>query len=263
MNEIPRDYCLTSVLALLSIRHATKTHTAGYDSMSAALFILIGEAFIIGVLATPHCLSMCGPFAISAVHTGSETKKGSNVASYSLGRITTYAILCSLAGTISLGLENFRFVAWIVSVAAVAFAAAHILGWIQPARWAHAPSRFIGKFRAAGTFAEPYFIGLSTALLPCGMVFAAAGLAVSAGSPLGGALVGVAFGIGTSPGLGVLAWLGGKATLQRTSHRVLLAAIVLVTGIGIATLRLGASMYDADRRPVSSETGNPDWLCVP
>lgn len=231
--------------------------------MSAALFILIGEAFVIGVLATPHCLSMCGPFAISAVHTGSETRKGSNVVSYSLGRTTTYAILCSLAGSISLGLQNFRFVAWVVSVAAVAFAAAHILGWIQPASWAHAPARFLGRFRRAGATLEPYFIGLSTALLPCGMVFAAAGLAVSAGSPLGGALVGVAFGIGTSPGLGVLAWLGGKVTLQRTSHRMLLAGLVFVTGVGIATLRLGASMYDADSASDSSEAGDPSWICVP
>ncbi|HMV67540.1 MAG TPA: sulfite exporter TauE/SafE family protein, partial [Myxococcota bacterium] len=76
---------------------------------------LVSGALLTGLVSTPHCIGMCGPFAATAAG-----RPGGTIA-WTLGRMTTYAALGAAAGALS------GFAAtW--GVAAAVVAGAFVLG---------------------------------------------------------------------------------------------------------------------------------------
>ncbi len=228
--------------------------------LDASTLVFAAEALLIGLLGTPHCAAMCGTFALAA--TGGEDTRSALPAAviYTLGKAWTYALLCAFAGSFSQVLSGARVVGWVVSVIAVLFAAAHIAGWIRPGAWSHKPSAWLGRLRPPGRHGRALAIGLSTALLPCGLVFAALAIAVASGSAVAGAIVGLAFGLGTSPGLIAIGTLGGKIRLKGDRARMTVAMMVLITGIGLATLRFATD----PSATTGAETFDPSqYVCDP
>ena len=73
--------------------------------------------------------------------------------------------------------------------------------------------------------------GAATGLLPCGMVYAALGIAVASGGAAAGALTMFAFGVGTIPGLAVMAVALQRFVAGAIWRRRAVAALVLVTGL--------------------------------
>jgi sulfite exporter TauE/SafE len=230
------------------------------DSLPFTTFILAAEALLIGLLATPHCVAMCGPFALAASRSTNQKAGTRTAVAYSLGRTTTYIVLCSLAGAVSFSLVRFQLVGWALSVLAVIAAALSVLGWLKPGAWAQAPARWLGSLEVGGELSRPFMIGLSTAFLPCGMVWAAVALALTGGHPLAGIAVGAAFGLGTSPALSFLIVQGGRFSVDGKAARATLAAVILVSGIGMASFRFDSGANP----PLDPETGAPsEWICHP
>jgi hypothetical protein len=90
---------------------------------------------------------------------------------------------------------------------------------------------------------QTYLSGIFWGLLPCGMVLAALLLAAAAGSPRGGALTMLAFGLGTLPlGLGLTWGVGRLRPPARWVMRLrpLAAALVLLFGAQMALRGLAA-----------------------
>ncbi len=156
---------------------------------------LLAGAATAALLGGPHCVGMCGPF-VSA--TGPW---------WHAGRMFTYATLGALAG--SAGMASFLVdstaSAIVSGVLLVAFAA-RMAGLVEgPA--IHAPwllragSDLLRRGGPLGHFG----FGVVSGLLPCGLVWSALALSVSAASVAGGAAVMAVFWVGTLPALSVAA----------------------------------------------------------
>ena len=101
--------------------------------------------------------------------------------------------------------------------------------------------------------------GLLWALLPCGLIYAALGLAVSAGSAPAGSLVMLAFFVGTLPAMTFV--LGALRALETrfSLPRIRLATGLLVALAGLVQLQAVAATVTAPKQ--SSPAGGPPCPC--
>lgn len=189
----------------------------------------LGAAFVLGVLGSAHCVSMCGPIAGAVGCSGCAQGKTSwrNVLRASVGRVATYTLLGAVAGGLGYVLVSalpgtgFRTLVRIIASLAIMIAGLSLLGvsWpnAQLERAGAGLFRLVGpRFRRAlhaGSSLRPWSVGLLWGLLPCGLVYSALALAVDSGSALGGALTLLAFGLATLP-----APLAVGVFLQRSTH---------------------------------------------
>ncbi len=198
--------------------------------LSPALPATLLAALVAALVGTPHCLGMCGGFAAAAASSPME------LAAYHLGKTVTYAVLGALAGTFGAALSAIPGLEFLgVAVAAVFlvwFSAA--LAGLLPEPSLPIPGLEKLGIRTAGARGVParFLFGLVNGLLPCGLLYATVGMAVGAGGPLEGALTLVVFGLATVPGLTAAA-LGLRQLLGRHPWtRRVLAALVLIAGLG-------------------------------
>jgi len=179
--------------------------------MSALEF---GGAFLMGVMGSLHCVAMCGP--IAAVLCGSNGRAG--CASTSLlphtGRLLTYTAIGALAGALGGALQRLiplevvqlgaRLAAATLLIAVGFYAAGFLRRFGRIERLTAPLFARLARRLPRGVSGSPGFRVLHGAiwgLVPCGLVYGAAGLAVIAGSPARGALVMAAFGAGTLPAM--------------------------------------------------------------
>lgn len=174
-------------------------------------------ALTIGLLGSTHCLGMCGGI-VGALDAGTGAAPGARRIGYHLaynaGRIASYAaagalagLLGALAATASFGnaLPLGRMIAgglmialglylggWWRAIVVLERAGGHVWKRIEPLSRAFFPVRTAGQ--ALG-------LGLIWGWLPCGLVYSALALAMASASPLRGAQIMAAFGLGTLPAL--------------------------------------------------------------
>jgi uncharacterized protein len=193
---------------------------------------MILAAALAGLVATPHCAAMCGGFATACA------RPRSGLAAWHAGRLTTYAALGAVAGGLGAVVPGPAWVpAALAGVLLVWFAAA-LAGLVpQPAvrfPWLTPVGRALA--RRPGVAAR-YLFGNVTGLLPCGMVYAALGIAVASAQPLTGALAMTAFGAATVPGLSVLSLALQRFTLRGIWTRRAVAALILALGLWSVGMR--------------------------
>jgi sulfite exporter TauE/SafE len=212
--------------------------------MSAAL---LGTVLTASVAGSLHCAGMCGGFV--AFYSGGERSRGWSRwlphLAYSSGRLATYAALGAFAGSVGAAMNRVGAVAGVQRVAAIA-AGILMVAWgsyaLLQALDLSLPRlpypRSLGRVTAgmmAGLRGRPpvlraLLLGLLSTLLPCGWLWAFALLAAGTGDALRGALVMVAFWIGTVPvmlGLGLSVQLL-SAPLRRRLPSVTAAMLILV-----------------------------------
>ncbi|MFT4623757.1 MAG: sulfite exporter TauE/SafE [Myxococcota bacterium] len=190
-------------------------------------------ALLGGLIGSPHCVGMCGGFAAAASDAP---------VAYHLGRLSTYTVLGAAAGTVGAIIPGPPMVSAVVSLVVLGFFSLR-LGGIVPTvhvgsgRVVEAGRRLIGREGPAGRWA----LGAATALLPCGLVWAALGVAVGANHPGWGALSMAAFWLGTVPLLA-----GAAAGVQRFARRsrgarLAVAALVFAAGAWSIARRTAAA----------------------
>ena len=199
-------------------------------------------AALAGLVGSPHCMGMCGGFAVAC---GSGSDRGS---AWHLGRLSTYAILGAVAGTVGSAIPGPGWIAAALSAVLLVWFALALAGLVQEPR-VRLPGLTRLATRGAGAtgLGGRFVFGMANGLLPCGLVYAALAVPMAAGDPLVGALSMVAFGLGTVPAL-VAMTLGLRATLLRDLRwRRVFAAGVLLAGLASIGLRQGpmASMHHA------------------
>ena len=187
---------------------------------------LIGAGLAIGFAGSFHCVAMCGPFALLA---GAKSGKA-GLLSYSFGRLTTYSLLGAVAGGFGSMIYRLRWVGLLIAAVVVVAVGLQLFGKLPV-------PRAIGRLaqpivaKVAGRTRAKFALGLSTALLPCGLVYAATGVALASGTPGIGALVMAAFGLSTWPAL-MLFGLGGHR-VRRFGPRVQKWAAVVAMSAGL------------------------------
>jgi len=226
----------------------------------------IVPAFLLGLFGSAHCVIMCGGIASalsgSLVQIGREPKPARSTLGYNVGRIAAYVMLGALVGAIGRAVD---FVPWLgaARIALRFVAGAMLVGaglWVAGA-WNRfskverlgAPiwrrvrpfaARLLGSHHAFAAIG----VGALWGLMPCGLVYAAFGLALASGTSSSGAGVMLAFGLGTAPAMiatglasaRIVPALRGREWIRRAA-----GALVLVFGLVDV-----ASATDALRHPV-------------
>jgi len=179
---------------------------------------LIAGVFVSSLLGSLHCAGMCGPLvAAYAGMPGVEAGRGRRAwahAAYNAGRLVAYVVLGALAGTLGAAVD--RAAAWagvsraaaIVSGGFIALWGVHAalvaLGVRVPRLASPSPlARALGAAMRAVAGWPPAtraaILGLGSALLPCGWLYAFVVTAAGTGGALGGGVVMAVFWTGTLP----------------------------------------------------------------
>ena len=220
------------------------------------------SAFLVGLLGGVHCVAMCGGIVAAlnlparrtalsvagggTVVTGAAAQLPLHVA-YSIGRIGSYAVAGAIAGGVG-GVATLAGTVMPVQIALALFANALVVllgAYLAGAGSGIARLEAIGsalwrrvapagrRFLPADTPARAIAAGAVWGWLPCGLVYSVLALALVSGSAARGALVMLAFGLGTLPNLLAAGLAVGalRTLLQRRGVR--LAAGLAVAALGV------------------------------
>lgn len=199
----------------------------------SGLFNLVPFAVVISsVVGSPHCVGMCGGFALSRSKTVREQTL------YHLGRLLGYGALGALAGAFGEKIFGGAVSVWASRIAsgamAATFLALAVRAWRgQTPHFSVVPKTWLG--RAFGK-ADSFGLGFLTAALPCGWLQTFVLSAVATRSALAGAIFLACFWVGTLPALTALPFLARRTFRSRMNTR-LSAALLIVAGVGSLAIR--------------------------
>ena len=189
---------------------------------------LLAAGIALGLAGSLHCAAMCGPLTLVVRR---------NTWLHHAGRIGTYVTLgaaAGLAGRVIAGAGSTRLLS---VVAGGSLLVAAIEQPLRRMRRSSRPARRVAAFGAVARWRSRHgrtgalAFGVLNGLLPCGLVYAAAGASVSVGDPLGSAAFMAAFGLGSIPALLAVRWVGGIAR-ETSALRVRHAAPVALALVG-------------------------------
>ncbi len=205
---------------------------------------------VASVLGSLHCAAMCGAIAtvVGAAQGGSPRWR--RLAAYHGGRALAYGTLGAIAGTAGAGLDRAALAtSGAHDVARIVMGATLLVFALRPllARWRAGTATVRlrrGPARTAGWLARALAdrrgtgcasVGVLTGAMPCGWLWSFALAAAATATPGSGALVMLAFWLGTLPsllGVGAIAAVVGP---RLGRHAPTLTAAVLVV-VAIATM---------------------------
>lgn len=218
-------------------------------------------ALTTGIVGSLHCVGMCGPLAMALpIGRLPRPQRGLAVGLYHVSRLTAYAGLGLLMGTVGQGL----LLAGLQRPVAIA-AGLFLLIWTlvnrgklpglpvgRATRWVVQP---MARFLNSHTLRAFAGLGFLNGLLPCGFVYVALTGAVTAGNAATGAAYMALFGLGTVPALLAVRFV--PSLLPATVRRQITLAMPIVT-IGLAVLLLARGLYSPT---ATDKTGRVIPLC--
>jgi len=187
---------------------------------------LLTAALLAGLLGSLHCVGMCGGFAVSCA------RARLGLPAWHLGRILTYALLGAVAGLAGRLLPGPPWLPGLLASALLLWFALALAGLVPEPRLLPPGLRYAGA-RAAerpSTAAQALF-GVVNGFLPCGLVYSALTVPMALRDPGRGALIMLAFGLGTVPALSLAAVGLRRLVLVTLWRRRLFALLILVTGM--------------------------------
>jgi sulfite exporter TauE/SafE len=222
-------------------------------------------AFLLSLLGGLHCAGMCGGFIGMLYMPGQRRSAVATTFALHAGRVAGYTLAGALAGLlggalyaagvrpVQLALLVFGSM-MLIAVGATLLGRGRWLRWLEPAG--------VWLWKRIGPLAQRVFpprtprqalaAGFAWGWIPCGMVYAALPLALVAGGVWQGALVMLAFGLGTLPNVLLLgAAARGMHGFARSRWvgwlRPLGGAVVIVFGLsGLAhAARIGGADHPA------------------
>lgn len=247
----------------------------------AIMMLLFTTVFVASLFGSLHCVGMCGPLAVLA--SASQSTDGSIqsrkprwslITAYHLGRIASYAVIGLIAGFIGSGIHETGTLLGLQRLAAqLAGGTMLVIGLLAIVRlisgekhMAHMPKRLQSALHQSHVWARSQppmrratVIGMLTAILPCGWLYAFVLMAAGTASALSGSIVMIAFGLGSVPAMTTL--VAGATSLLGNSQKLIpWASAILVTFIGLYTLSKRsqtdlASLHN--QQVTSTQSGKP------
>lgn len=188
----------------------------------------LATAVLAGLVGGAHCAGMCGGLATAVRRARVIPIKDADAAAQprtvfpleQFGRLSGYMLVGALAGSggtlIMLVLRGIPLQAILFGLFNIGLIllGARMLGWRPVANtvgaagaWLWARMQPLTKnVWPPRTASQRYLAGLAWGLIPCGLVYSVLPLAFLAGEPVDGALLMLAFGVGTMPGLLAAGW---------------------------------------------------------
>ncbi len=178
----------------------------------------LAAAFVFGLLGGAHCIGMCGgimsalTFAVPP-SMRSPARLGGLLLGYNLGRVTSYmlagALVASLGTLIGTAHDWLRLSLQVVAALMLILMALYIADWwkgllrieaLGRRLWRHLEP--LGRrLMPVVSLPQATALGALWGWLPCGLVYSMLAWSLAMGEPLQGALLMLAFGLGTLPAL--------------------------------------------------------------
>ncbi|MDR1159421.1 MAG: sulfite exporter TauE/SafE family protein [Syntrophomonadaceae bacterium] len=238
-------YMLISQFGFAGIFNIFPTAEAGMD---------YGMLFIIGLLTSVHCVSMCGGINLSQCLPKLNIQDDNNYSAslrpsslYNLGRVISYTMIGGAVGTLGSVLtltSSFRGAIQLAAGVFMVIMGINMLGVFPQLRrfTPKMPRVLTRKIEAEKRKTNnPLIVGLLNGLMPCGPLQAMQIYALSTGSPLKGALSMFLFSIGTVPlmfGLGALS----SILSRKFTSKVITVGAALVVVLGLSMFSQGWSL---------------------
>ena len=212
-------------------------------------------AFITGLLGGVHCFGMCGGI-VGALTLNTSDEKGKKnsiltiTVGYNIGRIAGYIVAGAIVGFLGstlVDLTGIQTAKQTLSIIASLFMIAlglylagiwngisklelvggHLWKQIQP---------FTKQFMPVRSLKQAIPLGFLWGWLPCGLVYTALIWTLSSGGAIEGALIMLAFGLGTLPNLLAMGIIATRLAKWVRNPSIRLIAGLLVVSMGIVTL---------------------------
>lgn len=211
-----------------------ESHCACVPVPTPSVLEILVAAAVLGLVGSPHCIGMCGPFAVAC------GGRAGNAFAWQAGKLLTYAALGALAGGLGGAIGGPVWIGQAVSAVLVVWFSAALAGLTpEPSLRVPGLSRLAARASGHPGITSSALLGVANGLLPCGLVYAALALAVASGSASVGALAMIAFGLGTAPLVTTFALGSRRLLAERPWARRVLALAVLVVGLWVVIQRGG------------------------
>lgn len=248
-------------------------HTIGFNFIPEVTSSMgYGVLFIVGLLTSLHCLTMCGGINISQCMNSGGTAAGvrSKVRPsllYNLGRVLSYTVIGGVIGALGSVISFSGWARGLVAMVSGVFMI--VMGLSMTGLFPginkltpRLPRLFRDKADAAGRGKGPFIVGLLNGLMPCGPLQAMQVYALGTGSFIAGALAMFFFSLGTLPlmfGLGAfVTMLGSKFTKKMVKAGAVLVAvlgiIMLSRGLALSGVTLPSFGFSAAASDTAAET---------
>ena len=212
-----------------------------------------------GLASVPHCTAMCGPLAAYAC---SGRPGASGQGRYQAGRFLSYSVLGAIGGATAVSLPGTWGSALLSWSLALGLGLAALRLWRRPERplvtlrkKEDEGSESTGARMISALGRHPFFVGLGTALLPCGALAAAVLIAASSGSALHGSLSMLAFSIVSGVGLVGATWLFERFAQRPRPATSRILAVVLALGAIMFVIRPVHALRHGDTASCHAPSG--------
>lgn len=236
-----------------------------------------GMLFIVGLLTSVHCITMCGginlsqciPSGISSQENISKAKIIMPSFLYNVGRVISYSVIGFFLGGIGMLLTGGSEVGvplllqGILKIAAGLFMVImgiNMLGIFSFLRRLQIrfPKKSVIKINQKKiTEKRPFFVGLLNGLMPCGPMQSMQIIALGSGNPVLGATAMLMFSLGTVPlmlGLGSLVSALGK----KYTKAVMQTGCILVVVLGLAMFSQGTGLLGINTDKIAPASGTTE-----
>jgi sulfite exporter TauE/SafE len=200
------------------------------------------SVFVAALLGSAHCAGMCGSFACLA--SGGDASRPRDAwrssAAYNLGRLLSYATLGAIAGAAGAGLDQAGAIAGVLLVlwgtaTLLATFGVRLPSLAVPPALASRIARGVRAVQERPPVVRGLALGILTAALPCGWLYAFVATASAAGGAWQGAVVMTAFWVGTVPVMAAVG-LGAQRLLGPARRRLPAVTATALVVIGILTI---------------------------
>ena len=224
------------------------------------------SSFLMGIMGSLHCAVMCGPLAgvLSSAPSGRSIR---GVLLPQLGRMTTYAVFGAVAGAIGgaagalVPPTTVRIVTRLMVASVLLGVGLYLAGVLRSRPVIPALGQRLRHSLLTRLGSSPFAVfarGLLWGTVPCGLVYGAAALALTAGSAPLGAVTMVAFFTGTLPSILAATWVARFLRTRAISERLKRAVGVLLVASGGLHVALAA----LDSGVVTTPTQAPRPCCA-
>ncbi|MDH2919531.1 MAG: sulfite exporter TauE/SafE family protein [Sideroxydans sp.] len=215
--------------------------------------------FFVGLLGGVHCLGMCG--SIVGILT-TQLPKNKNLLpfhlAYSMGRVASYSVAGALVGSVGAAgllwrdqvpIQHLLFALSSLMLIALGLYLAGLGNFVRRIEgvgrglWQRLQP-FTARLFPVVTPWRAFQLGIVWGWLPCGLVYSVLLTALASGSAQSGALIMLAFGLGSLPNLLLIGlfWQRVKGWVQHP--RVRLMAGLLVAALGVyGLIKVGYTFY--------------------
>lgn len=217
--------------------------------------------FLLGLLGSLHCISMCGPLVFLMGFKGKSGNALKNALIYHGARILVYSLMGAIVGGLMYGLNWYGFTqiaSWVMGSIFLLVGLAFVLKinfLLQPV--IQFSSKWTSLFNQKSTWKKYLIAGSLNGLLPCGLVYVALSSSTLTNNYTEGALTMFVFGLGTLPSLlfgSVFSnWIKNKISFIKNTWLISLSYVLIGLLLILRGSNLGIPYLSPKQNPHNHE----------